>query len=404
MPLFRITSPDGKTYEVTAPEGATEQDALAHVQQMHQKVVNQIQNDPISVAAREQATKPFWTFTGGMDWQPPDPVTARGLEGMQEHPWGSGAPKVANEAGGYVTDALTKAGLGPRLSAGLGAASNAFIQGLPTLITMASSPESATSLARGPAKWLMQKAVKPSMVRNTPEEVSQAMDTMLEKNIYPTVGSMTKNAMAGRALDEKVGQILAKHPNVGISTSKAVQPARDYLAKQAFQVNPESDIAAAENAIEQFARTPAGSRPSIPVRLAHALKKGTYQSLGSKAYGEIGTSSVEAQKQLARGLKEGVAAAVPETVSPLAEQAARMNVNDVVMQRALTAANNNPLGLAALRFDDPASAIAFLADRSAPFKAMLAHALYGLGKPNVVTPTVMAGQTGLEALKKRAQE
>ena len=32
MPKFRVTSPDGTTYEVNAPEGATQQDAIAYVQ------------------------------------------------------------------------------------------------------------------------------------------------------------------------------------------------------------------------------------------------------------------------------------------------------------------------------------------------------------------------------------
>lgn len=33
MPKYRITGPDGGTYEVTAPEGATEQDVLTYAQQ-----------------------------------------------------------------------------------------------------------------------------------------------------------------------------------------------------------------------------------------------------------------------------------------------------------------------------------------------------------------------------------
>ena len=36
MARFRITAPDGSQYDVTAPEGATEQDALEMVQRQHQ--------------------------------------------------------------------------------------------------------------------------------------------------------------------------------------------------------------------------------------------------------------------------------------------------------------------------------------------------------------------------------
>ena len=35
MPKFRITSPDGQTYEITAPEGATQEQVLAYAQQHH---------------------------------------------------------------------------------------------------------------------------------------------------------------------------------------------------------------------------------------------------------------------------------------------------------------------------------------------------------------------------------
>src|SRR5690349_16206722 len=32
MPVFKVTSPDGRTFRVTAPEGATQADAIAYVQ------------------------------------------------------------------------------------------------------------------------------------------------------------------------------------------------------------------------------------------------------------------------------------------------------------------------------------------------------------------------------------
>src|SRR5256885_13309829 len=35
MPEYEVTSPDGKTYRVNAPEGASEQDVLAYAQSHH---------------------------------------------------------------------------------------------------------------------------------------------------------------------------------------------------------------------------------------------------------------------------------------------------------------------------------------------------------------------------------
>ena len=32
MPTFHVTAPDGHTYEINAPEGAAEQDAIAYAQ------------------------------------------------------------------------------------------------------------------------------------------------------------------------------------------------------------------------------------------------------------------------------------------------------------------------------------------------------------------------------------
>lgn len=44
MPVFRVTSPDGAAYDVTAPESASEQDALA-VAQAHHNALTQLARD-----------------------------------------------------------------------------------------------------------------------------------------------------------------------------------------------------------------------------------------------------------------------------------------------------------------------------------------------------------------------
>jgi hypothetical protein len=149
------------------------------------------------------------------------------------------------------------------------------------------------------------------------------------------------------------------------------------------QVNPQADMSAVKGVWDSFRTSPlVGGKTDIPVQLAQQLKTGTYRALGGKSYGEIGTASTEGQKALARGLREEVAGKVPEVVAPLAREAALMNVLSVAEKRVLTAMNNNPGGLAYLA-SNPTAAAVFLADRSAPFKSIMARMIYQVSDPNI---------------------
>lgn len=55
MPRFEVTAPDGKRYEINTPDGATEQDAIAHLKsQLGQASVTQ--SDPYTETAQKQST------------------------------------------------------------------------------------------------------------------------------------------------------------------------------------------------------------------------------------------------------------------------------------------------------------------------------------------------------------
>lgn len=110
---------------------------------------------------------------------------------------------------------------------------------------------------------------------------------------------------------------------------------------------------------------------TISVQKAQAIKQGTYKQLAKK-YGQLGSAEVEAQKAIARGLKEQVAAKVPEVAPLNLEESKLLNVLSVAERRIVMEANKNPMGLALLT-KDPKAWAAFMADRSAAAKSLLAR-------------------------------
>lgn len=244
---------------------------------------------------------------------------------------------------------------------------------------------------QGAAEWLMRKAVKPSTTLPA-KQSARAIRTMLEEGISPTPGGMDKARNLVNALNTQVERDIASSPatvNVGQASTAILDPYNKFR----MQVNPTSDVTAIGNTLNEFLQSPnIRGKTDIPVQLAHSLKKGTYRTLEGK-YGEVGSASTEAQKALARGLREQVGAAVPSTEPTLAREASLMNVLDVSERRTLAQLNNNPMGLSALA-GTKAGLATFLADRSAAFKAMIARMLYQSGNPEAAAFAASSAATG----------
>lgn len=142
---------------------------------------------------------------------------------------------------------------------------------------------------------------------------------------------------------------------------------------------------------------------SLPIQLAQQLKQGTYKVVDKK-YGQLGNAETEAQKALARGLKEGVAEAAPEVAKLNAKESDLINTLKVTERRALMDANKNPMGLALLAHN-PASWAAFMADKSALFKSLAARTLNKMSQPNKLSDSLRAltpEQTRLMLLSNQA--
>jgi hypothetical protein len=346
----------------------------------------------------QQASEPAgpWEKFGA----PKETETQAAIRKVKEGGWGTGLPQLAYDLGGKVTD-LAAGHVSPEVAGGLGFATNVLTQAVPSFLSSVSKVDvpKQSLMNWGKAsipKWLMQTAVKPSADDLLSGSANQAMGTMLNEGIVPSMSGWGMRGMNDVArmtakLDDQVGGAIAK------STATVPVPAvasrlDDTLTTAQMQVNPKTDMAAVENAWTEFLTSPhIAGKKEIPVQLAHELKKGTYKALGGKSYGEVGSTTVEAQKALARGLREETMKAVPEIEPMLARQAALMNVRDVAGNRALLEANKNPMGLAALRVDHPLSSVSFLADRWAWLKALAAIGMHQGAYPQTLAPLGIAG-------------
>jgi len=228
---------------------------------------------------------------------------------------------------------------------------------------------------------LMQSALKPTQKQLESGKAATAVKTMLEEGINPTQVGVKK-------LENKITDINNQIVNkIGSSTgtvskTDVLKYLDDIESKKLKQVNPSDDISAINKVRQEFM---AYNQPiikttsqTIPVQLAQELKQGTYSAL-KKKYGQLGSTEVEAQKTLARGLKEKVGEAVPEVVGLNKKESELIDTLDVVERRALMELNKNPAGLALLT-ESPQQFAAFMADKSALFKSLLARSLYNLNK------------------------
>ncbi len=293
-------------------------------------------------------------------------------------PVARGASLLARTGTGALSGAATAGLINPE-DIGTGAVIGGIAGNVPNIMQYATK--------RVPER-LMQSAIKPTPPDLRTGKAKQAVQTMLEEGVNPTM----QRTIFGRGLDtlkEKVGSLnnqiadIIQNSKGNVSKASVVSYLDDLERKAMQQVNPSADLKAIQNVRDEFISHPLAQGETIPVQLAQKLKSGTYKAVGAKSYGELGSTATEAQKQLARGLKEEVAIAEPSVASINAQESALLNALNVSERRALQELNNNPLSLSLLA-SDPKAAVAFMADKSGAFKALLARILYRTGQ--VATP------------------
>jgi hypothetical protein len=227
------------------------------------------------------------------------------------------------------------------------------------------------------AKNLMQSAVKPTIKQLKTGDSAIAIQELLDRGISPNAAGVEKLRGVIGETNQQIKQAIAGS-TADVSKRQAAMPLLDTLRQYSKQVSPASDLDAIRKTGLEFLSHPSYSGSTIPVQAAQELKQGTYKILAKK-YGQVGTADTEAQKAIARGLKDEIAAAVPAVQGLNAQESRLLKTLDVAERRALMELNKNPMGLSLLS-GSPAAWAAFMADRSAAFKALAARMLYRTGQ------------------------
>jgi hypothetical protein len=245
----------------------------------------------------------------------------------------------------------------------------------------------------GIAKRMYQGALKPTkaVVSRTPGGEAALAETGLKEGLTVSRGGVQKATDLIEGLDDQVSS--------AIGGSSATVPQQGVMRRLATpvsqfkdQVAPLGDLKRIANVGREFKAT---TPRDIPVQQAQKIKQGTYKAQAKK-YGQQGGAEVEAEKALARGLKEEISGAVP-AVAPLnARQSQIIQIRKALDDATRRGGNRDTVGLTDVvaMGTNPKLLATTLAMRAAP-QSLGARALYRTGQAG---PTPEALQAAIRAL------
>ncbi len=299
-----------------------------------------------------------------------------GMQGMSDANEAIGT--AAKAAGGRVAEFAGRQGVPAEIAGGLGVGANMAVNALPMAIGGGLGAKAAPVIESG-ASRLMQSALKPAKADMKSGDAQRAMATLFDEWKNPTVGGIGKMEASASDLHDKVASLIARSPaNIKADVSAYLDKVVKRYEARPDRLQAELEIANVEKA---FANHPlVGGNLFIPVQDAHKLKKG-FQDANKYNYGAEATPTSEAEKAIAWGMREKVAA-TDKQIAPLnARESDLINAINVTKNgNALISGNKNIVGMGSLS-PTPTSLAVWLLDRFAGGKAGLAQLLHHGAKP-----------------------
>lgn len=221
---------------------------------------------------------------------------------------------------------------------------------------------------------LMHSALKPnpSLLKEYGTTAPKLVKTLLDEGVNVTPGGIEKLNLLFQSTNAEITEAV-KNATGTIPKNLVAARVLPTAQRLAQQVNPRAALRNVGKTVTRFME-----HPTIPGALtipeAQAMKVGTYVQIG-KNYGKMSSASIEAQKALARGLKEEIEAAIPKIQALNAREGQLMAAQAAVGHRVAIAGNRDPVGFAWVTHA-PQTFLAALMDRSPVVKSMLARGMY----------------------------
>jgi hypothetical protein len=237
----------------------------------------------------------------------------------------------------FIGNAVGQAGAGAILGGAAGAAVNAVA---PKILPVAGR---VALLGKTP-EAAYESALKPSTTLPQAQRAA-IVQTGLENQIPVSTGGVEKIGDLINDYNQKIKATIDSDPTRPIDPNAVATRADAAKAKFAKQVNAGGDLAAIDASKQQFlseqGATQGNPAPLMNASDAQEMKQGTYRVLAGK-FGEQGSASVEAQKALARGLKEEIATQFPE-INGLNSAESKLLDLQPVLERAVNRISNHQL-------------------------------------------------------------
>lgn len=324
---------------------------------------------------------------------------------------------------------VTEPGQEPDIAGGLGEATGLIASSSPKNIlgpVASKAGEVAGKMIpeRMSPEGIYQSALRPSLAKKNLPKIDSEVKTGLREGIPVSRKGLAQTDAAIEDTNAEIADKLQqKSDQFGPVVSPSAVASRVEQVRPTFaeQVNPEPDLSVLSKSKQQFLDRHTTEAPytklrpgmdeaegtlvpdgegSTPIEQpmtlseAQAEKQGTYRQLRKK-YGELGSADVEAQKALARGLKEEIVKRVPELAGLNARDSALIDLQAQLEKMVAREGNKNLLGLVpAVMSHNPTGFLATLMMDNPVVKSKIAIALDRLrtaGKAVGAPPAMAVG-------------